>query len=95
MNNPTTLPSLRVLTAALRELHAAWAHPISGGEYVGLVNAGSIVGWVLESPPHPDLIGWEYIPGDGAPFDAVAAARRLLADARDHQAELARRGASC
>jgi hypothetical protein len=29
------------------------------------------------------VYGWEYIPGDGAPFDAVAAARRLLAAAQD------------
>lgn len=29
------------------------------------------------------VFGWEHIPGDGAPFDATAAARRLLAAARD------------
>lgn len=29
------------------------------------------------------VYGWEYIPGDGARFDAVAAARRLLAAARE------------
>lgn len=29
------------------------------------------------------IFGREWIPGDGAPFDATAAARRLLAAARD------------
>lgn len=74
----TKRPTLRALTKQLRELHEAWSRPHAGGEYVGLVDAGPDVGWVLESPPHPDLIGRELIPGDGAPFDAVAAARRLL-----------------
>lgn len=71
------------MTSQLRALHEAWAHPIAGGEYIGLVDAGPEVGWVLEAAPHPDLVGWEFVPGDGQKFDAVAAARRLLAAARD------------
>ncbi len=77
------LPSLTALTASLRHTHAAFAHPHGGGEFVCLYFVGQEAGWVLESPPHPDLIGREYIPGDGKKFDAVAAARRLLAAARD------------
>jgi hypothetical protein len=77
------LPSLRALTRSLRELHEAWSHPDCGGEYVCLVDAGSKVGWVIETAEHPDGVGREYVPGDGARFDAVAAARRLLAAARD------------
>lgn len=76
----TPLPSLRALTRSLREIHEAWSHPDCGGEYVCLVDAGSEVGWVIETADHPDGIGRECVPGDGASFDAVAAARRLLAD---------------
>lgn len=81
-------PSLRKLTAELRALHSAYAHPDAGGEYVKLhvsnlepdtwcVAPVGATGW---SWPH---YGREYVPGDGAPFDAVAAARRLLAAFRD------------
>lgn len=83
----TPLPSARALTASLRELHAAWSHPDAGGEHVCLVDAGPEVGWVIETADHPDGIGRELgrelVPGDGARFDAAAAARRLLAAARD------------
>ncbi len=65
MHAAPPLPSLRALTAELRDLHSAWSHPDAGGEYVGLVNAGPEVGWVLESPPHPDLLGREWVPGAG------------------------------
>ncbi len=74
------LPSLRALTASLRALHSAFSHPDGGGEYVCLVNAGQ-AGWILENATHPDGVGREYVPGDGKRFDAVAAARRLLASA--------------
>lgn len=84
------LPSLRALTRSLRELHTAWAHPDAGGEYVCLVDAGTEVGWIIETADHPDGVGREHVPGDGARFDAMAAARRLLADARA-AAMLARR----
>lgn len=76
------LPSQRALARALRETHEAYANPLAGGEFVSLVNAGE-VGWILEGPEHPDAVAREWVPGDGAPFDAVAAARRLLAAARD------------
>lgn len=76
------LPSLRVLTSQLRDLNEAFAHPEGGPEYVVLVNAGPEVGWVLECPQHPDGIGCEWVPGVQY-FDATAAARRLLAAARD------------
>jgi hypothetical protein len=94
------LPSLRALTADLRELHAAWAHPDAGGEYVRLVfhiennhyewlavAAGQVDSlWIAHVDHKPNsamVYGWEFIPGDGARFDAVAAARRLLAAARE------------
>jgi hypothetical protein len=79
----TPLPSLRSLTASLRETHAAFAHPIAGGEYVCLVDAGPEVGWVIECADHPDGVGREWVPGDGSRFDAVASARRLLTAALD------------
>jgi len=78
------LPSLRALTRELRALHAAWAHPDAGGEYVTMVWRHGLEIWEMRCDD-----GWkytagrEYIPGDGLPFDAVAAARRLLAAARD------------
>lgn len=76
------LPSLRDLTRALRATHEAFAHPIAGGEFVSFVNAGE-AGWILECAEHPDAVAREWVPGDGADFDAVAVARRLLAAARD------------
>lgn len=79
----TPLPTLRALAASLRETHDAFSHPAAGGEYVCLVDAGPGAGWVLECGHHPDGVGREWVPGDGARFDAVAAARRLLAAARD------------
>lgn len=79
-----SLPSLRDLTRQLRELHEAFAHPIVGGEYVCLARDNQArrghFGVMLYVPSG---FGREYIPGDGAPFDAVGAARRLLAAARD------------
>lgn len=86
------LPSLRALTAELRELHEVWTHPEAGGEYVGLTLAKRSPtrtphGWKVRCCGDSDRgelqFGREYVPGDGAPFDAVAAARRLLATARD------------
>lgn len=91
------LPSLRALTRELRALHEAWSHPDAGGEYAALVcaHAGGTppsfewrvyafgMAAALWLHPETDVFGREHIPGDGAPFDAVAAARRLLAAARD------------
>lgn len=88
-NRLPPLPSLRALTAELRALHEAWSHPEVGGEYVCLVRRydPAQLGhrWLACIPLDVDrpCYGREYIPGDGAPFDATAAARRLLAAARD------------
>ncbi len=77
------LPSLREVTRMLREIHQAWSHPDAGGEYVTLVLFDGL--WTvdaIESFKASDVeacYGREYIPGDGLPFDAVGAARRLLA----------------
>lgn len=92
------LPTLRELTAQLRRLHEAFAHPAGGSEYARLacVDAdGRGVTWQLLAAGQLDnvpvactddgdalVFGCELVPGDGAPFDAVAAARRLLAAAR-------------
>lgn len=123
------LPSLRALTAELRELQEAWSHPEAGGEYASLALAtenamkphrwGVVAVSALEVLLVERAYGHEYIPGSverecpkcaGAgrlgdepdfqlswchgcagsgrvsvpsPFDAVAAARRLLSAARD------------
>jgi len=86
----TELPSLRALTARLCEVHSAFSHPIAGGEYVALRiqrrESGAPVSWgviVLDAPSPWNFYGREWVPGDGVRFDAVAAARRLLAAARD------------
>jgi hypothetical protein len=80
------LPTLRNLTKELRERHNAWAHPFAGGEYVTLQWYPGEHYWLVDTLPRqcrPGLsCGREYIPGDGLPFDAVGAARRLLSDAR-------------
>jgi hypothetical protein len=127
------LPSLRALTAELREQNEAYSHPIAGASYVALCcvrgydNSGERGGWCLVETGsianiHGDILaqcGCEEVPGDcpevectcrngwriltseaGGPescracggtghrygaskWDAVAAARRLLAAARD------------
>lgn len=87
------LPSLRTLTADLRHVKEAFDHPDCGGEYVSLYLEDSDVppfepkSWrvypVGFNCCYTQCVGREYVPGDGEPFDAVAAARRLLAAARD------------
>lgn len=86
------LPTLRSITRRLRELHEAWSHPIAGGAYVELrlhYDNWNFYQWQVNIVGQPRCCDWgppcgrEWIPGDGAPFDAVAAARRLLAAARD------------
>jgi hypothetical protein len=90
-------PLLRALTAKLRDLHEAWSHPDAGGEWVALqyfllkaTKFEPAREWwsvaVVDSVGAVCSYGREYIPGDGAPFDATAAARRLLAAARDDRA---------
>jgi len=86
-----TLPSLREVTRQLRALHEAWAHPDGGGEYATLARLydPDTLGykWQVQAVSLGDEVqgyehGHEYVPGDGRQFDAVAAARRLLAAAR-------------
>jgi hypothetical protein len=92
----TKLPSLQKLTAALYELNVACMHPDAGPTSVGLVDVSSADPegfWVLDTPMpglRNDVIGCEEVPGK-KDFDAVAAARRLLAAAKDYQKELASR----
>lgn len=99
MSTLPPLPSLRTLTRELKQLHEAWSHPDAGGDYVYLVCedlSPLVVEWKPMAAGQSDntcvarlndelscVFGWEYIPGDGKPFDATAAARRLLAVARD------------
>ncbi len=80
---PLAPPTAFQLAKTLRTLHIAFSHPDGGGEFIGLVDAGPDIGWILEIAPHPDMIGREYVPGDGKKFDALGAARRLLAAALD------------
>jgi hypothetical protein len=85
------LPSLRAVTAELRSLHQAWSHPDGGGAYAALTLISDDVvfrprRWrvrALDSLTYTAQFGREWVPDDGKPFDAVAAARRLLAAARD------------
>lgn len=89
-------PTLRALTRELKEMHEAFAHPCAGGEFVELRLAalGRRRRWYVATPLETaywddagiwseKCFGREYVPGDGLPFDAVAAARRLLAAVRD------------
>lgn len=88
----THLPTLRQLTARLRELNEAFKHPEGGPGAVYLHWYGSVFlgrqqpdygygEWRCDCEPWECRAGPEEVPGaDG--FDAVAAARRLLADAR-------------
>jgi hypothetical protein len=75
------LPSLRALAGQLRELHVAWAHPEAGGEFACLAEEDD--GWraCAVGSGSGREIGREWVPGDGARFDAPAAARGLLAAA--------------
>ena len=70
------------LAESLRELHRAWAESDEPGDYVCLVNAGPLVGWVLETGDHPDGQGRVYVPGGGERFDARGAARELWKSAQ-------------
>jgi len=88
------LPTLRALTARLRDLNEAFAHPEGGPGSVCLWWEGSTTpalwpmpfgagGWVCGTSWEgwSVRVGPEEIPGNDT-FDAVACARRLLADAR-------------
>lgn len=101
------LPSLRALTAELRELNEAYKHPIGGASYVALCCvrgydlSGERSGWRLVEigsldSVHGDVLercGREEVPGT-EPFDATAAARRLLAAARDAMTQTVTRAPS-
>ena len=65
------------IAESLRDLHRQWSEPGQSGDYVCLVNAGPVVGWVLETGDHPDGHGRVYVPGGGERFDARGAAREL------------------
>jgi hypothetical protein len=82
-------PTLRQVTKKLRHFHEAWSHPIAGGEFVhmvrtqhGLSRRGLWWPCCVSQATEGMTAGYEYVPGDWAPFDAVAAARRLLSHAR-------------
>lgn len=93
---------VRQLTARLRELNEAFAHPEGGPGSVylywqGPAHCGLVEGvpqpmqlphdlppsgeWRCDCEPWEARVGPEEVPGDKT-FDAVGAARRLLADAR-------------
>jgi len=77
------LPSLNELRDCLRELNL---HQ-DGPDTVWLFCHGAgwpDASWCIGGWPHdwPHAEHAEEVPGDGKPFDAVAAARRLLSEAR-------------
>lgn len=78
------LPTLREVTRQLRELNEAWQSNNAGAEYAALTRHGN-GSWTVE---HLDSLffaeqyGRELVPA-AARFDAVGAARRLLAEARE------------
>lgn len=89
MNTPP-LPSLQQLTRMLTETGRAFAHPDCGPGSVALYCEGAgwpdahwTVGCFPEDWPHAKL--FEDVPGRGlvGTFNAIGAARRLLAAARD------------
>lgn len=65
------LPTVRALAAQLRDLNRHYDGP------------GPVQLERYERRWHLTPLGREEIPGDNRPFDAVALARRLLADYRD------------
>lgn len=81
-------PTLRQLTKHLREVNDACRHPDCGACEVQLVHdvflPGGIDEWLVQALGHPveRAYGCELVPGDDT-FDAVGAARRLLAAVRD------------
>jgi hypothetical protein len=87
------LPTLRQLTKRLRDLNEAFAHPEGGPGSVCLFwesrAPGSTVGeWVCGAQWEgwPLHYGPEEVPGNDT-FDAVGAARRLLATALVHRVQ--------
>lgn len=77
------LPSVRALSRLLRGTSAVYDGP--GPLYLSVYGARGEGGWLLDAEPGAKawaVAGPEHIPGDGTSFDAVAAARRLISDAR-------------
>jgi hypothetical protein len=72
-------PNLKVLARLVREANDAW----DGGEYCALVRIGQRWTVGVDCRGGFETYGREWLPGDGAPLDAVAVARRLLAAFRD------------
>jgi hypothetical protein len=78
------LPSLRAVARELRALNEAWGHEIAGPEYAALTlhDDGAWSVEMLDSLFFPNQFGRELVPASRK-FDAVGAAQRLLAAARD------------
>lgn len=79
----SALPSVRALAKLLRDTNAVYDGP--GPLYLSVYGARGEGGWLLDAEPGAmawAVAGPEHIPGDGAPFDATAAARRLISDLR-------------
>ncbi len=83
------LPTVRELAAMFRRTHKAFCHPECGEGIVYLTCEGAgwpDAHWTLESFPEgwPHAKNGEHVPGTpGLRFDAIGAARRCLASARD------------
>ncbi len=85
MNSQPPLPTLQALTRELRDLNRHCDGPWTVGLCIDRVRWGEA--WGLDAPgteQEEGPIGSEDIPGDDRGFDACAAARRLLAAARDY-----------
>jgi hypothetical protein len=79
-------PTQTQLTRMLRYLNEGLKHPDAGGEFFGLRFDEYEQAWVLSCEFGREygwkIYGREYVPGADK-YDAVAAARRLLAAVRD------------
>jgi hypothetical protein len=81
-------PSLRELTRELRSLNDHLDGPWTVGLGVD-EDAGTLGVFGLDEAAFCRVIvGAEHLPGDAQPFDAVAAARRLLAAFRESRHQL-------
>lgn len=73
--------TLREVTKQVRELNESYDGP--GGVSIHRSPSGAVSVSGYEFHEGDDFeFGYEELPGDGAPFDAVAVARRLLAEYR-------------
>jgi hypothetical protein len=78
-------PTLHALAKTLREQHEACSHPDAGGEFFALDFDGERWCLIVDDNRFRSRGGFgrEYVPGDGRRFDAMGAARRMLAAVRD------------